>query len=671
MNKRNTTTTIIDAIRHKQLFGGLPAFASLDSWTAWLTWLKSVFALPMDDSERAIFQQCTGRENPPTVEPVEIYSIVGRRGGKSFLSALTAVFMGSFRSYREYLNSGERATILVLARDRAQAATVFAYIRGIIESIEPLHQLVVAERAQEIELDNHVVLTVRTSDYRSVRGVTLACVIADELCFWDEQGISPDKAIFEALRPALATIPNSKILAISTPYAQSGQMFEMHRQYYGKNDPHTLVWVAPTRVMNPTISQSIIDRAIEKDPEAGQSEWQAKFRTDLESAFSLEAIEACVIRGRDEMPSSPIIQYRGFCDPSGGRNDAFTLCIAHDEDTKVVVDVARAWPAPFDPSVIVAEASELLKGYGILNIVGDNYGGEWPVTQFRANGVSYERCEKSKSELYLAMIPVVNAHNIELPDNRKLIDELRRLERRRARTGRDIIDHPARGSDDLSNATAGACWLLTNTDKNTTRHAFNPAMHIARGNLRFVPGAWPLLVGVSGDDVYAASVIAQAYQSEIRVFFAAVTQGMSLRHHLEQFTRPWLEKNSPPLQLFGSYEDSKDIETRAKLHQATTKVLQGEWCSIWHRWEARLDQMRDALTKSAVYTFKPLIQFSPQNTSLLTQALNSGRYRDREVDRKNFHIVSAFTLLLARQEIWKQAPRDEKPQRVPPSFMSA
>jgi hypothetical protein len=72
----------------------------------------------MDESELAIYRQCTGRENPPTVAPPEVYTIVGRRGAKSFISALTAVYLGCFGSYQRHLNAGERAVVLVLARDR-------------------------------------------------------------------------------------------------------------------------------------------------------------------------------------------------------------------------------------------------------------------------------------------------------------------------------------------------------------------------------------------------------------------------------------------------------------------------------------------------------------------------------------------------------------------------
>src|SRR5262249_53062148 len=87
-----------------------------DTWVSWLTWLKAIYALPMDESEHAIYHQCTGRTQPPATQPSEIYTIVGRRGGKSFISSLTAVFIACFSSFKQYLNAGEKAAILDLDR---------------------------------------------------------------------------------------------------------------------------------------------------------------------------------------------------------------------------------------------------------------------------------------------------------------------------------------------------------------------------------------------------------------------------------------------------------------------------------------------------------------------------------------------------------------------------
>ena len=259
--------TIVDAIRHKQLFGSLPAFSSLDTCVSWLTWFKAVFALPMDASELAIYQQCTGRSHPPAKPPSEIYTIVGRRGGKSFISSLTAGFIACFSSFKQYLNAGEKAAILVLARDRDQAKIVFSYVSGILRAVPALSAMIAVERADEIELDNGVIIMVKTSDFRAIRGLTVAAAILDEVAFWDSEGVSPDHEVLTALRPATSTIPGAKIIAISTPFFRAGALYEAHKEHYGRDNEHTLVWVAESRAMNPTFDQGIIDRELERDPE--------------------------------------------------------------------------------------------------------------------------------------------------------------------------------------------------------------------------------------------------------------------------------------------------------------------------------------------------------------------------------------------------------------------
>ena len=53
------------------------------------------------------------------------------------------------------------------------------------------------------------------------------------------------------------------------------------------------------------------------------------------------------------------------------------------------------------------------------------------------------------------------SRRVELLDDDKLKTELRRLERRRGRSGKDGIDHPPRGSDDIANAVAGVISVAT------------------------------------------------------------------------------------------------------------------------------------------------------------------------------------------------------------------
>ena len=45
--------------------------------------------------------------------------------------------------------------------------------------------MIAVERADEIELDNGVIIMVKTSDFRAIRGLTVAAAILDEVAFWD------------------------------------------------------------------------------------------------------------------------------------------------------------------------------------------------------------------------------------------------------------------------------------------------------------------------------------------------------------------------------------------------------------------------------------------------------------------------------------------------------
>jgi hypothetical protein len=66
-----------------------------------------------------------------------------------------------------------------------------------------------------------------------------------------------------------------------------------------------------------------------------------------------------------------------------------------------------------------------------------------------------EQSARPKSDLYHDLLPLINANRIELLDNRRLAAQLIGLERRISRQGKDSIDHPPGGHDDLANAAAG------------------------------------------------------------------------------------------------------------------------------------------------------------------------------------------------------------------------
>lgn len=463
---------ILDASTDMDLFG---RWFAADSWRPWRVFLAALFGLPMPTAQDVeTFTRHTGRRQYAVGEPArEGWVVVGRRGGKSRVAALVAVFLACFRDYSHVLAPGEVGTLAVIAADRRQSRVVMRYIVGFLEAVPMLKAMVVNRTKETIELSNRVVIEVHTASFRAVRGYTLIGVICDEIAFWgtDDAGANPDTEILAGLRPGMATVPGALLLCISSPYARRGALWEAYRQHYGKDNDAVLVWQADTRAMNCTVDPQVIADAYEQDEAAASAEFGALFRRDIASFITRETVDACVIPDRHELPPAMGRHtYRAFCDPSGGSIDSMTLAVAHYEPPKrksgsstengargrVVLDVVREARAPFDPSRVVSDFAGVLRAYGIASVRGDRYGGAWPADRFREHNILYAPADKTKSQIYVETLPLLTSGQVELLDNRRLVGQLLNLERRTSRAGKDSIDHGPGAHDDLINAAAGA-----------------------------------------------------------------------------------------------------------------------------------------------------------------------------------------------------------------------
>ena len=325
--------------------------------------------------------------------------------------SLIACFLAVFRDWRPYLSPGEVGTIKVIATDRRQARVIHRYCRALLTQVPAFASLISRETDDELILSNRVTIEIQTASFRSVRGFTCIAVLADEIAFWrsDENSANPDSEIIAAIRPAMATVPGAMFLAASSPYARRGELYQAHRHF-----------------------------------------------------VSREVVDAAVVPGRRELPRLAHVAYRGFVDPSGGGADAMTLAIAHrDPSGAVVLDLVRERRPPFSPEQVAGEFAGTLRAYGVHRVTGDHYAGMWPKEQFAKHGVHYETSDRSKSEIYQESLPLLNSGKIELLDHPRLAAQLCGLERRTARSGKDLIDHSPGAHDDLINAALGALLLAS------------------------------------------------------------------------------------------------------------------------------------------------------------------------------------------------------------------
>jgi hypothetical protein len=169
------------------------------------------------------------------------------------------------------------------------------------------------------------------------------------------------------------------------------------------------------------------------------------------------AVLAAVVTGRGMLPPQPGIRYSGFVDMSGGSSDDAVLSLAHKVDHRAVVDlvVRQDGDCPFNPRKAVRKFAAACKAYGVRSVTGDNYAGNTFKSDFEAEGIRYNPSPLTKTEIYEAFEPPLNAGEIEIPDIPKLQEQLLTLVIRGAH-----VDHQPGDHDDWANAVCGAVYLV-------------------------------------------------------------------------------------------------------------------------------------------------------------------------------------------------------------------
>ena len=455
---------ITTAINDEQLF--LPFLGGkVDTWANWVTALQVLHGSKIKKKKaKKVVQACTGRtaSQLPTEGFDTALFLIGRRSGKSRMAAIIGAYEAVLAGHEHKLSKGEVGVIPIISPSKSQSRIVHGYLRSIFQT-PLLKNEVVNDYKSTIELRNGTRIEILAGDWRTIRGFTLLAAILDEACFFGYEGeskIKSDTELVRAIKPSLATV-GGKLIAISSPYAKRGWCYQTHKKHFANDSSNVLVWNCPSRTMNPTLPQSVVDDALREDLAAAKSEYLGEFRDDVGAFLPREIIERLVVENRTYLRHQEKTNYFAFVDLSGGRSDDAGLAIAHKENNSIVVDLAKRWRSPCNPIEVVSMMAEEIKTYNIHHATGDNYAAEFVASAFRENGIKYQKSKLNKSQLYLELLPQLCSGNIELPDDDFLVSQLSNLERRTRSGGKDIIDHPSGGHDDLANAVAGVSYLAS------------------------------------------------------------------------------------------------------------------------------------------------------------------------------------------------------------------
>jgi hypothetical protein len=469
---------IIEFIEHPDLIN------DRTSSFAQKTVLKATYGLPLSLDELELYKQRTSREVYAACEQLEASILSGRRGGKTTKIAARIVIYEAFRDHG--IPEGEQACVMLIAPALKQAQIAFRAIRRDILGSRVLSAQVVRSTKEQIELKNGITIECFACTYDHVRGHTIVAAVCDELAFWadEETAANPAEEVIGALLPGMATVRNSKLIKISTPYRKEGLLW---REFQQRAELDFAVWQLSSAEMNPTFSPSILDRARRRGGEENfRREYLAEFTDTITGWVDSDALEACIVRGRREMPPVSNALYAAAVDPAT-RHDDFALAIVHREaDGCIVLDRVAKWTgtksAPLVTRVVLDEIKTILRQHGLNTVIGDQYLFDVLKMEFMECGVYYESRPfglQTRAEIFGTLKHLLLQSRIRLVDDPDLLRQLRHLHEEKNPRG-NVDVRPSGGMhDDLAVAVALAVTEIAKQPTGPSPFKFGEPTNVA------------------------------------------------------------------------------------------------------------------------------------------------------------------------------------------------
>ena len=450
--------SILEFIRHPQLIDDQSTSLAQN------VILKSCFGLPLDDTETEIYRRGTGRELYVPREQREITVLAGRKSGKTSKIGSRIALYQAFRNHQ--LPRNERAHILLIAPTLDQAHIAFDYIYQDLVNSPILSARIAKIRKNEIILKNRITIECCACSSISTRGKSVVAALCDEVSYWKNEvtSVHCDEQVLAALRPAMITFPAAKCIKITTPGSKRGTVWSEFQRRAELSYP---VWQLPTVIMNLTVSTEMLEQEREGSLENFNREYLAEFVDNVISWIEPEILEACIARGRTELPRVSDGVYVASVDP-GFKNSGFALSIAHrTSEGVIVVDLVACWTGSSKAALgferVCREITEILRRYRINNVQGDRYAAPAIQQEFLKLGITYREVtfrRHTRAQLFNNLKHLLTQQRIELLDRPELLRELRCLEEyREADGGVDV--RPAYGQDDRAIVLALCAFELS------------------------------------------------------------------------------------------------------------------------------------------------------------------------------------------------------------------
>ena len=336
----------------------------------------------LDPSDRELLEAVGDASCVVGTRPREVTIVASIRSAKTMLAAAAAIRATQVVAC-EHLKAGEIPRVSILSLDLDLAQVAHSHLAGSIMASPVLRELLVDEPRADSLLLRHP--SGRPIEICTVAGKRagsslisrwMAGVIVDEAPRMAGEG---DAAVnFDETRRVVLgrMLPGAQLIAIGSPWAPFGPVFEQVQESWKKPSPARVVVRAPGWAMNPDYwTRERIEELRASDPDAYRVDCAAEFAAPESALVPPDAVAAAT-RQQADLEPDPLRSYVAAMD-AATRGNAWTLIIMSRDGDKRRIDLAREWVgsknAPLSATTVLRDIAAIAARYRVPAVWCDQW----------------------------------------------------------------------------------------------------------------------------------------------------------------------------------------------------------------------------------------------------------------------------------------------------------
>lgn len=418
-------------------------------------------------------------------------AVVGARSGKTYVLSAHRTIHLALTVDLSSLAPGEHAFGAIVAPDPQQRDQCFSFVVGALTHPslaphvdgKPGASWVTLKRADGRRVTIEAIPAKRGGG--ALRGRWHTSVTLEECAFFrDAQYVVNDQDLFDAAFPRI--LPGGQLLLPSTPWAETGVLYKEFvanhptpsvaaKHLKQRGEPRTAIAAhAPTLLLkDDALNRETVAAQRERDPTNASREYDAQFLPLGSSQFFdpaalAEAVDETLLLGRAASDTTRLALAMGV--DLGFVRDAAAACAGERTPAGYsLLDYRESIPGAtrLKPSEMFADFADLGSGYAITDVTADQHHVEAAREYFNDHGFAFVDLpggHVGKAEVFTTVWNLFGERLVKLPNDAKLLEQLREVRKTPLPGGGYKIDQPKKpkgGHGDVASALVAMLWLLS------------------------------------------------------------------------------------------------------------------------------------------------------------------------------------------------------------------